>query len=537
VAVSEDSGNGVEEPDDTGSEFVDGAGGGSASTEPSQVPEEVGNAVALVAVGGPVANVPGASMQRIHDFKVNAAGQFVYTGSYKSGDNFFEGIWVGSNNAQQLLLSTGSLIDEIESNEKYARTERFSLASDGSVAHVIRMDGPTERENDALVISTSESQKKILEAGDKLQGLIAEETVEGIESISHSPMATAIVVKDSRSRMLWVYTNDGFTEVAKNDSLGGQGPIISNTCHVYLSRYYLRPFRMLDNGSLIFEGYVDDVSGECTQGSAIVKYTGGNYQLLVTEGQRVYGTQKSTFNDVKLLGVTDNGVSLVHAILETPTGDKYYPDKKWSYWAFPEAGEPRLIALEGEEVQVGNQTKYFSERPTHLDYDDVGNVAFMVDFGDPKTSSFFGGSAHLVQPYATIPAPGASSLRYVIDRTALLTAPFKDSEYFSTLGKPAVDSAGRLIFYGEITDAALKKITARSIWQADFEHNIIERVKEGDKVSVGGVLSSIKRLVQDSKGASGNTGVPQVTGDGAIVFRADLETGGDVIVYLEPPPR
>jgi hypothetical protein len=213
VAVSEDSSSGNEtgEPNGTGSKPEEGADGGSKPTESVSVPEEVEKAIALVAVGGPVVDVVGGSMQGIRDFEINAAGQFVYTGSYKSGDNFFEGIWMGSKDAQKLLLSTGSLIDEIESNEKYARTERFSLASDGSVAHVIRMDGPTERENDALVISTSESQKKILEAGDKLQGLIAEETVEDIEFISHSPMATAIIVKNSRSRMLWVYTNDGFT--------------------------------------------------------------------------------------------------------------------------------------------------------------------------------------------------------------------------------------------------------------------------------------------------------------------------------------
>jgi len=85
------------------------------------------NIQALVAVGGPVIGAPGASMRRINDFEVNAAGQFVFTGSYASGDNTLEAIWAGSIKAPRLLLSTGSPIEGIESNEGYGGTETFPL--------------------------------------------------------------------------------------------------------------------------------------------------------------------------------------------------------------------------------------------------------------------------------------------------------------------------------------------------------------------------------------------------------------------------
>jgi len=408
---------------------------------------------------------------------------------------------------------------------------------------VVKLTGPTE--NDALVISNNESQKVILETDAKLQGLVAEKTVGSFVSISHSPAATAVVAraKDNRSSALWLYANGTFTPVAENfDSSVDSAPTTENTCRVFINKGVSsqRPVRphILDNGSLIFQGLVRNyTSGSCTRGSAIIKYTGGSYQTIVSEGQVVPGASASTFNDVELLSVTDNGTLVVQAILETPTGSSSRPDKKWSFWAFPESGDPRLIALEGEGIQVGGVAEKFSGK-AFLSYNNLGKVGFWNDFGETTKVSLFGGSAHPGQPHATIPAPGASSLQYVIDRTASLPAPFKGTDFFSTLGHPAVDSAGRLLFYGEITSSVLDKVTDRSIWQADLEGNITELVKEGDQVNIGGVLKSIEDLVQLRTGSSANTGIPRVTNDGTLVFRADLDRSfGDVIVYLEPAPQ
>ncbi len=507
---------------------------------PTPTPPRGARASVLAAEGGSVVGVSGASMQTISNYAVNAAGQYVYTGSYKSGDSSFNAIWSGSPENQRLLLDMNSTIEGIESNEGYGRTrDDFSLASDGSVAHVVSLTGPTEQKSDALVLSTGESRKVILEAGDSFQGLSSEEIVESIGLISHSPTATAIEVKtkSSLNAVLGIYTNETFTAVVENQN-SEVSPLTSDkTCRIYTNRIAsTRAAHMLDNGSLVFQGLVSHpTSKSCTIGSAIVKYTGGNYQLIASEGQVVPGTEASTFRNVELIDVTDDGTSLVRATIQTSVGSSI--DSRWSYWAFPDSGEPQLIALEGEAIHVGGNAEVLSSASASVtSYNAAGNLAFWTDFGDANKLSLFGGTAHAGQPYPSIPNPGTSSLQYMIDRTAVLPSPFKGTEYFSTLGSPAVNSTGGLVFYGEVTDTASNQVTARSIWQVDLESNIItELIREGDKVKVEGVDNSIKDLVQASTGSYANTGIPQLTDSGAIVFRAGLEgSTNDAIIYLEP---
>ncbi|HHJ18455.1 MAG TPA: hypothetical protein ENJ84_01275 [Gammaproteobacteria bacterium] len=485
-------------------------------------------------------------MRSINDFQINAAGQVAFTGEYASGNQKPNGVWTGSVENPGLLFSTGSTISGLPNNERYGETEFFNLASDGSIAQVVKLTGPLE--NTALVVTSGNTQKILAESGDTLAGLSKDLTIGRFKNISHSNDATAVQL-DIKYRSgigvtngLWVYANDAFQVVAESfDRKVDSAPEVENTCRVFTSTSSSdRPnFRMLDNATLIFQATVRNYStGPCVKGNAIVRYNASTeeYSTIVKQGDIVPGAPASTFSDVELIDVTPNGTVYIASDLHTPTAG-FRPDRKWSYWAFPKSGAARLIALEGEATEVGNEARVFSGNSQSLQMNDSGQVAFRTDFGDKKLATLFGGFGHTGQPHSVITSPGASALNYALDRTATLPAPFKSSEFFSKLGVPSVDTKGHLIFYGEVTSSVLDSVTSKSIWEVDLEGGISELVREGDSVSISGLPKSIGYFAQGVRENYTGNGELFVTATGGIALRTALDSNyrrNDAIVYIDP---
>lgn len=217
--------------------------------------------------------------------------------------------------------------------------------------------------------------------------------------------------------------------------------------------------------------------------------------------------------------------------METPTGTSI--DSRRSYWSFPLSGEPRLIALEGETIQLGDKTITLSGQSlynTHIDFDGNGNLALRLDLSsDIKNVSLFGGTGHGGQPHSSISTPGASALQYVTSQTGVLPAPFKTTDFFNTLNEPLLDSKGNLVFYGEITDHEQATITSSSIWQANLDGGFHERVKSGETINVGGEARTITSPGREDL---------KLTANNALIFKASLEGHNrKALVYVNPPSQ
>jgi uncharacterized protein YjlB len=501
--------------------------GASSDNPPSDDPQSSarGSAQTIAAEGGPVIDVPAGSMSTIGDFDANEAGQFVYVGSYQSGDQNKNAIWTGSIENQRLLLSTGDPIEGLENNAGYGSTYSFSLASDGSIAHISSLSGALEGSS-ALIISNNETQKIVIKTGDALG---TEATLGSLKTSSASPYGAAFSGLEDNSvyETLWLYDNETVIEVARKyySPTSSAPPVADNACEV---EYTGHEYGLLDDGNLVFEATVSGSGGGCTFGTAIINYSKGQYHSIVSEGQTVPGTQESRFTNIRLIKVSDN-VPLISADLETPTGTSI--DSKHSYWSFPLSAEPRLIALEGETIQLGDKKITLSRQSlynAHIDFDGNGNLALRLDLSsDIKNVSLFGGTGHGgQQPHPSISTPGASALQYVTSQTGALPAPFKTTDFFSTLNEPLLDSNGNLVFYGEITNHEQATITSSSIWQANLDGGFHERVKSRETINVGGEARTITSPGREDL---------KLTANNTLIFKASLEGySRKALVYVDP---
>lgn len=537
---------------DTGGDTGGGEDGDDVPDNEAVVDTSGRTVTALFANSGPVTGAPGAAMRALDGYTTNWDGYLALYGSYASGNLEPDALWAGKPSDVKMLLSTGSSIEGLPDNEKYGHTNFMSLASDGSVGHVVTLTGPVQ--NDALVETDTVASTVLVETGDELAGFGDRQfEIEEFTRVSHSTAGTAFVAETTSGYYdfgLWISDDDGDTIVAETyDNTIDSAPELSNSCRVFVNSSYSTEesyMRLLDSGELVFMALLRNYTsgGPCVQGSALLSYSDGVYQSLMAEGDIVPNASASTITDISLLKVLEDGTSVVSATLETPTGNAYQPDTKISYWSVSLDGSKNLLALEGEEVQVGDSVETISSATTyystgiHTDYSDGGHFGMRVDFGDEVKATLLGGAGHQGQPHGVITAPGASALNYLIDRTATLPEPFKDTEYFSTIGIPTVENDGSLVFYGEVSSSVLNAVIAKAIWSVDTEGNLAELVEEGDQVRVGGVSQGLYELVQE-RGyyySQANTGRLQATRDGGLFFRADLNNsyGSDVLVYMSP---
>jgi hypothetical protein len=173
----------------------------------------------------------------------------------------------------------------------------------------------------------------------------------------------------------------------------------------------------------------------------------------------------------------------------------------------------------------------------HAVINDAAQASLRLDFGDDDQITLLGGTAHQGQPHGVLSVPGASSLTYAIDKTAILPTPFNETELFSYIGKPYIDSAGRIVFYGEITNPDPNAITLSAIWQIDIEGNLAQIFRSGDTVNVSAIdVRRLHTLVQSSEFSQADSGSIWINSQGALMFMAspDSQSAGSVLVYIAP---
>jgi len=281
-----------------------------------------------------------------------------------------------------------------------------------------------------------------------------------------------------------------------------------------------------------------DPANTCIEGKAVIRFNGSSHTVLVKEGDAVPGAPASTFSNVKLLQLTSNGTALISADIESLEHNAS-AEGKWSYWAYTPAGQARLVALQGEAIPIGTRIKVLDSKSSerHVRINDAGQAAMRLDFGDAEQVTLLGGYAHTAQPHGVLSVPGASSLMYTIDKTAVIPPPFNDTELFSIIGTPYIDAAGKIVFYGEITSPDPSAITLSAIWQIDLEGNLAQIFRSGDTVNVSAIdVRRLQTLVQSSEFGKPDSGSIWLNSRGALMFMAspDSESAGSVLVYIAP---
>ena len=495
----------------------------------------------LATSNGPVIGVPGATMRAIESRDVHSAGFVVYSGSYvtsASGFSTIQGLWAGPVREPSLVLGGNAEIAGLPATVRFAGTESVSVASDGSIAARVRLGG--SRETRALVVASGGAPALLAETGVTLSGLTDEKTVSSFDAVARGAGWTVFEAEtDGGGRALWLAGADGITAIAEHADRDVNNAPRLGDCRVFVDRFGNSDApSVLDDGTVVFHATLGTYTRDqlCTDGKAVVRYEGGSFTNVVSPGDIVPGTTTSTFGDIRLLGVTDSDAVVVGATLSTPIGGSR-PDTRWSYWLYPPTGSPRLIALQGEEVQLNGTTETFSGNERSLDVNAAGQVALRTTFDDRnRGAALFGGTPHAGQPHAAVSAPGASSLTFLLDPTVTVPAPYVASTFFSLIGRPAVDASGQVVFFGRVTDSELDRTVVDALWRSDLEGNLVTLIDEGDVAPVAGVEQPLTTLLQLNRSSYR---VDELRIDplsnGGFLLAENVRFGGtDTLVYLGP---
>ncbi len=234
-------------------------------------------------------------------------------------------------------------------------------------------------------------------------------------------------------------------------------------------------------------------------------------------------------------------------------------DGLWSFWIMPAQGAARLIALEGEEVQIGLSVSILSGEPRSLslDVNSRNQVVLKVLLEDAEQPVFLTGTGHSGQPHASIEVPGASALTYAFTENSVLPTQSVGA-VLGALGTPYLDNTGSFIVYGEVepSDAAIAEQNEllenavpgsattvaplfrpyNSIWHVDSQGVLRELIRSGDEVVVAGENKPIASLSVAGKIARPGTEGVRLNNAGAMLLRANIEQkfGSPVLLFLAP---
>ncbi len=482
-------------------------------------------------------------------------------------------------------------------------------------------DQPPQATSNRVYLASRGAQHTVLmSTNTQVQGLIGSVDIDAIEVTDHSLNTHAVVSKEKIITTVPVEQPPG-TIISEDDEieeieetteqytlwyLNGTGakaivhswidkaqsaPTLANGCRIYAPDNKVDNLRLnvTSNNSLVFQAQVGG-DGDCEKGRAVLRYVGNGLREIVKDGDTVPGSTTHVFNDVSLYQVTADGSVVVFANLATPaqieamtpvetteeddeanriaeligvdTDDEEIDDGQWSFWIMPPQGAARLIALEGEEIQVGPAVSILSGEPRSLSLqlNASNQVALKVLLQDAEEPVYFVGTGHAGQPHASIDIPGASALRYAFTSNSGLPGQGPEA-VLSALGTPYLDSSGNLVLYGEVgpsdeakaavaeanetaqstapaTSAAVTQLIKpfNSIWQVNPQGVMRELVRSGDQVSVAGVSKELASLsVVGQIARPGSSGV-RLNSAGAMLLRATIERrfGNPVLLYIAP---
>ncbi|MFK7996771.1 MAG: hypothetical protein AB8B87_21725 [Granulosicoccus sp.] len=575
---------------------------------------------ALAAVGGPVLQSPRALMEEIDEYHLNDANQVAFTGRFSIAREPAYGVWAGDASAPNQIFQTGTSIPGLADEHTYFKTLKLALGDDGSLAQLVEVQAEATM-TQAYMVSRGNTHNVVMQSASTIAGLIGPVRIDAIEVADQSDNVSALVsverivtkvpveeragvlnddIEDdeapeqielvTRQYSVW-YVDNGQTRAIAHSWIDKpqSAPRLGNGCRVYAPDNTVDNLRLgvTRNASLIFQAQVGG-DGNCEQGRAVMRYSGSGYQEVVKDGDAVPGSGTHVFSDVSLYTVTEDGSAVVFANLasrddlaEALEAEQVEPDEdairlaeligvpveqeetfdgQWSFWLMPPQGGARLIALEGEEIQVGRSIAVFSgeSRSLSLQINANNQISLKVLLEETEQPVYFVGLGHAGQPHGSIDVPGASALQYAFTSNSALPGQGTDA-VLGKLGTPYVDMQGNLVIYGEVSPSeqaieaaadqqaqlpgtASNPVTEplvkpfNSLWQVDPAGTMRELVRSGDAVAIAGVKKPIASLSVAGQIARPGTSGVRVNSSGALLLRATIERkfGNPVLLYIAP---
>jgi len=498
---------------------------------PEQAPRR---ARAVIAENGPAIGIPGARLQDLNEVLVSPSGLVAFAGLYTLNSDSGSAVWNGPIGVPKLLVQTGSEIGGLPANVRFGAARDIDLASDGSIGIVADLSGASTAT--AYIENADAGLVAVLRGSDELVGeLDGELTIESIDAADRSAAGAVIeaTARDTRIRSLWRWDGETLEQVVKRNGFRRiPAPRLPESCRFDSNGNY----GITDAGAIVFDArlFSDPFDRACDR-NAIIRQVDGDFSEVVSEGDIVPGASASTFTSVSLQVVSPNGDLVVATTVGTPTGTGR-GDSRLAYFLYPVEGQPRLIALAGEELQFGDSPEPLSgEARDYFFAYERERIVMRIATEERGAFAIVGGLPHIGQPHPNLPAPGASALSFVTATGGAAPDGFPDSSFFSELGSPSVALDGGYLFPGALTEATTGGETSTSIWLADASGGITDVVSVGEELRISGLDQPLAGVSASIGYRFGRTTVvrPTMTDVGDIVFVGSISSS-PVLVQLLP---
>lgn len=552
----DDNSGGSDDTDDTDDQTSDDSGNGEAE-ENSETAGLQANIIA--AELGPAPGLAGETLGSIDQVSIVASGTVAFSASNSARKSF---VWHGPVAAPAVLFRDGLSIGSDE-QLPYQNTLSMALADDGSLGLIASANTRLEsnRQDDtAFVVARSGNVDVVIKTGQGIAGPLNEDFVAGsVESMRHSNGGSLIVVnpQDRSNRPLLLLSQAGELEqIAEwfSSTFSAAGYLLPNGCRFVVSNRASsdltvgRNYDIANDGTLVLltNLFAGDSNTECA-GSAVVRRTGGQYEIVVTAGQAVPGAPGSTFESLDIHSILADGSIVVLAGTKTATGDLFGANK-WSWWLFRKNGEAALIALAGEEFEIGESTSVFPDNfgysrwPGNRLQMNNSQAAFRLDnvpVPDPVVQDLtadiiFAGAIHTGQPHAELLAPGMAALKSMVVSGAASYPTFADGSYFSAISDPVAAPGDEWLFAGTYVNATVGGEGRSGIWRVSTDTEPKEIVSVGETVVLSGLERELTSVYSTYSNNYRSAAPLMALSDGSIVFLGAIDRRSDALVHVIP---
>ena len=501
-----------------------------------------GRAVRVVAADrGPAIGASDATIDSTGRPEIHPAGFLAFGGLYRVGEGAFRyAAWGGSIASPSLIIDEDSSVGGLTPSVRFRLARELRVASDGTVAMIATLKGA--RETMAALEWTGDEVRLLAESGMPVDPSRSEHRVSAIQAISRSSAGSLFAaLNDDSSITLWSNGNGALEPVVGNINSGVGTPSQIGDCNVTVGDVNRSDLTsgpvLLDSGAIVFPALLVDSPGQfaCDDAEATVRYDGGVLTTIVSQNDAVPGATGWRFGRVLLQEVLSNGDVVVRGRLDNQAIGRF-----WSLWIFPAEGSPRLIALDGEEVELtAGVDRLSGVAGIEVNVTGVDRAVIRAIFGEnPGTTALLGGTPPPSQPHASIEAPGASALSVLVDSGTTVPAPFGEASYFGSIGRPSAIRNGRVTFYGSVFDASVDERIEDGVWQVSSMDGALTRLLvETDVVDVGDRRVEALRLVAEPLGRAPDIFDIHALDDGGLIIYGQsdgpFESGG-AILHLEP---
>jgi len=531
----------------------------NASDPGAGIPETSGSLQLIAAERGPAPGIAGQTLGDINEVAVVTSGAMAFTAEYQQR---LDGVWHGTVQQPALLFKQGDAIGG-DISLPFQDVQQMQLANDGSLGLIVSSDTSQQFntvDDTAFVISNNGSVEVVVQSGQQLTGELRQEyTVGAVVSMRHSNGGSMIQVSSqdrTLKNLILVYQNGSLEQLAEVSSFTFQGIgfQLPNGCRFVIndrirtdSQVSLN-YSIADSGALVFiADLFNSESNQSCDGSALVRRVGNQYEILATTDQAVPGAPGSSIVSLDMHSVRADGSVVVLAQANTATGEFGGADS-WSWWLFPATGEPGLIALAGEEFEIGQSTSVlpgffgFSRWPGSRLATNGSQVALRLDnvpVPDPAVQDLtadimFAGPVRGNQPHGELLAPGMAALRAAVVSGSANFPAFPDGSYFSQISDPVAGRNNTWIFTGNLVDASVGGEGKSGIWRTDPESPPVQLFTEGETVLVSGLEREITSVFSNFINRLRGAAPLFELADGALVFLGSIEGGSEALVRTVP---